>query len=146
MKYYHIKPEHLTEWGDHTDENTVIDDTELERLSTEWGIPAADLLEDLEEYNPTYKEEKTMEKRFLIDDHEIILSEITFRFADESNYQTGILLHDGTDVNSDGDTIFGNAWILDMINDTDDVRNLLSSTGGTTYFTRNDDGTYHIEA
>ena len=56
MKYYHIKPEHLTEWGNHTDENTVIDSYELERLSAEWEISETELLNDLEEFFPTWME------------------------------------------------------------------------------------------
>ena len=74
------------------------------------------------------------------------ITAIRFTYADETTIQDGVLLHDTTDEFSDGDTIYGNGWTLDMINDASDIENLLTSTDGTTYFTRNDDGTYHIDA
>lgn len=74
------------------------------------------------------------------------ITAIRFTYADETTIQDGVLLHDTTDEFSDGDTIYGNGWTIDMVNDDADVENLLTSTDGTTYFTRNDDGSYHIDA
>lgn len=77
---------------------------------------------------------------------DIEITAIRFTYADETTVQDGVLLHDTTDEFSDGDTIYGNGWTLDMINDASDIESLLTSTDGTTYFTRNDDGAYHIDA
>lgn len=49
MKTYHIKPEFLEAWGNETTPETVIDECELDRLSREWGVDKAALLEQLEE-------------------------------------------------------------------------------------------------
>lgn len=49
MKTYKIKPEFLEAWGNETTPETVIDSRELSRLSREWNIPEAELLEQLEQ-------------------------------------------------------------------------------------------------
>jgi hypothetical protein len=49
MKTYHIKPDFLSEWGEECNEDTVITEDELRRLSEEWGIPVEELLDQLEE-------------------------------------------------------------------------------------------------
>ena len=49
MKFYTIKPEYLSLWGEDCTEDTVITEDELQRLAAEWEKPAEDLLEQLEE-------------------------------------------------------------------------------------------------
>lgn len=49
MKYYHIKPEHLTEWGTETTTDTIIDSEVLARLAHAWDKTEEELLEGLEE-------------------------------------------------------------------------------------------------
>lgn len=44
---YHIKPEYLSMWGEDATEDTVIDQTELERLAAEWGAEIDDLKDQL---------------------------------------------------------------------------------------------------
>ena len=44
---YHVKPEYLTMWGDETTDETVIEQSELERLAAEWEKPIEELLEQL---------------------------------------------------------------------------------------------------
>lgn len=44
---YHIKSDYLTMWGSDCTEETVIDQTELERLAAEWEKPVEELLEQL---------------------------------------------------------------------------------------------------
>lgn len=78
--------------------------------------------------------------------HEIELTAVSFRFADEANLQDGILVHDTTDEFGNGDAIFGNGWTLDSIQDESDLESLLTSGDGSTYITRNADGTYHMDA
>lgn len=78
--------------------------------------------------------------------HEIELNAVFFRFGDEANLQEGILVHDTTDEFSDGDIIFGNGWTLDAILDESDLESLLTSGDGSTYITRNADGTYNMNA
>lgn len=76
---------------------------------------------------------------------DIEVTAIRFTYTDETTIQDGVLLHDTTDEFADGDAIYGNGWTLDMINDADDIETMLTSGDGTTYFTRNDDGIYHID-
>ena len=76
---------------------------------------------------------------------EIELTEIRFTFRDEPTVQIGVMLHDTADKFHDSDTIYGNGWRLDMINDADDVDTLITSGDGTTYWTM-EGGLYHIEA
>lgn len=52
VKAYHIKPEYLHLWGSEATEETVIYERELQWLSSEWGISAGDLLEQLVEICP----------------------------------------------------------------------------------------------
>ena len=49
MKFFTIKPEYLTAWGEDCDEDTVITEDELSRLSEERGKPTDELLEQLNE-------------------------------------------------------------------------------------------------
>lgn len=49
MKQYRIKAEFWSAWGNEVDENTIVDENEVKRLSCEWGIPVDDLAEQLEE-------------------------------------------------------------------------------------------------
>lgn len=49
MKFYTIKPEYLTLWGANTDEDTVITEEELYRLSVAWEKSEEELLEQLQE-------------------------------------------------------------------------------------------------
>ncbi len=49
MKQYRIKAEFLSAWGNEVDENTIVDENEVKRLSREWGIPADDLMKQLDE-------------------------------------------------------------------------------------------------
>lgn len=78
--------------------------------------------------------------------HEIELTAVSFRFAEETILQEGVLVHDTTDEFSDGDAIYGNGWTLDAIQDKSDLESLLTSGDGSTYITRNDDGTYSMDA
>lgn len=47
MKYYHIRPEYLSVWGENTDENTTVSAAEVEELSRQWGKPVPELLDQL---------------------------------------------------------------------------------------------------
>lgn len=85
-------------------------------------------------------------KSFTYQGHEIQLTTIRFTFGEEATAQDGILMHDANDAFSDGDAIFGNGWNLDMINDESDLESMLTSGDGTTYFSKNADGTYTINA
>lgn len=76
----------------------------------------------------------------------IELTAVRFTFRDETTIQDGVLLHDTNDINHDGDAIYGNGWTLDQIEDASDVESLITSGDGTTYWRRNDDGTYTMEA
>lgn len=49
MKTYHIKPEHLSEWGDQTTEDTVVTYAEVVDLAREWDTTVDELLDQLEE-------------------------------------------------------------------------------------------------
>ena len=49
MKQYRIKPEFWSAWGNEVDENSIVDENEVKRLSYEWGIPVDDLMEQLDE-------------------------------------------------------------------------------------------------
>lgn len=49
MKTYHIKPEHLSEWGDQTTEDTVVTFAEVVDLAREWDTTVDELLDQLEE-------------------------------------------------------------------------------------------------
>ena len=49
MKFYTIKPEYVSLWGEDCTEDTVIDATEVERLAAEWEKPIDDLMEQLED-------------------------------------------------------------------------------------------------
>ena len=81
-----------------------------------------------------------------LDGREIELDAIRYYYQDEAISQDGIMVHYSSDEFCDGDTIYGNGWTLDQINDTDDLRSLLSDTCGTTYWTRLADGLYRVDA
>ena len=49
MKYYTVKPEYLTLWGETVTEDPVIDTAEVERLAVEWEKPLDELLNQLTE-------------------------------------------------------------------------------------------------
>lgn len=49
VKVYKVKPEYWSAWGENVDENTIVDDAEIDRLSSEWGMDRADLLRQVEE-------------------------------------------------------------------------------------------------
>lgn len=49
MKFFAVKPEFLTLWGEDCTEDTVITEAELSRLSQEWDKPVEELLEQLDE-------------------------------------------------------------------------------------------------
>lgn len=44
---FKIKPQHLEKWGSMATEETVIDPTEVETLSKEWGVSAEELMTQL---------------------------------------------------------------------------------------------------
>lgn len=46
---YHIMPEHLSEWGDQTTEETVVSYAEVVNLAREWDVTVDELLDQLEE-------------------------------------------------------------------------------------------------
>lgn len=46
---YHIMPEHLSEWGDQTTEDTVVTFAEVVDLAREWDVTVDELLDQLEE-------------------------------------------------------------------------------------------------
>ena len=83
-------------------------------------------------------------KKFKYHDREIEIERVNFYFRDEPTLQEGIMVHDSTDVNSDGNAIFGNGWTLDSIEDSGDLESLFTSGDGTTYWCRNADGSYTI--
>lgn len=52
MKKYRIKEEHFDSWMNgfsYTDENSIIDLAEIERLSAEWEVPVKELMEQVDE-------------------------------------------------------------------------------------------------
>ena len=46
---YHIQPEHLSEWGDQTTEETVVTFAEVVNLAREWDVTVDELLDQLED-------------------------------------------------------------------------------------------------
>lgn len=44
---YKIKLDYLSDWGSDVDEDTVISEEELNRLSDEWDVPVEKLLKEL---------------------------------------------------------------------------------------------------
>ena len=44
---YKVKPEYFSEWGEDVNEETVITEQELERLSREWDKPIEELISEL---------------------------------------------------------------------------------------------------
>lgn len=76
----------------------------------------------------------------------IEITPIRFTFGSETTVQEGILVHDTSDEYCNGDAIYGNGWTVDMINDADDVETMFTSGDGSTYWHKNEDGTYTIEA
>ena len=79
------------------------------------------------------------------DGRDIEITAIRFTFANETTVQEGVLIHDTTDKFSDGDTIYGNGWTIDQINDESDLDTLFSSGDASAYWHQNEDGTYNIE-
>lgn len=74
------------------------------------------------------------------------LSKVYFTWREETTVQEGVLLHAVSDEFHDGDTLFGNGWTLDQINDESDLESLLTSgSDGTAYFHKSFDGTYHMD-
>lgn len=57
MKQYTIKPEYLPLWGEDADENTIITQDDIERFAADWEKPVEELLEQLEEYTGSHKED-----------------------------------------------------------------------------------------
>jgi len=49
---YKIKPEYLEKWGCETNDDTIITEQELHRLSDDWQIPIDELKEQLIEQEP----------------------------------------------------------------------------------------------
>lgn len=47
MKFYTIKPDHLTEWGENCTEDTIIDGAEVMDLADGWETTVAELLPEL---------------------------------------------------------------------------------------------------
>lgn len=47
MKTYNIKPEFLSAWGSETTEDTIVTESEIQRLSNEWGVSVDDLMEQV---------------------------------------------------------------------------------------------------
>lgn len=45
MKTYTIKPEFLSAWGSETTENNIVTESEIQRLSNEWGVSVDNLME-----------------------------------------------------------------------------------------------------
>lgn len=83
--------------------------------------------------------------------HEIEMKAICFVFGGEDAVQDGIvqdgiLLHDVTDGCHDGDTVYGNGWTVDQIEDDSDLESLITSGDGTTQWHKLDNGVYVIEA
>lgn len=77
---------------------------------------------------------------------DIEITAVRFIYGTETNLQDGILVHDTGDEFCNGDAIYGNGWTIDMVNDSDDVDSLLTSGDGSTYWHKNDDGTYTVDA
>lgn len=48
-KTYKVKEEYWSKWGAEVNENTIITEDEVNRLSAEWGVSHEDLVEQLEE-------------------------------------------------------------------------------------------------
>lgn len=49
MKKYEVKAEYWDMWGITNEEDAIIDQNEVERLSAEWETPVENLLEQIEE-------------------------------------------------------------------------------------------------
>ena len=49
MKQYRIKAEFWSAWGEEVNEDTIVDDKEIDRLASEWGMDREDLLRQVEE-------------------------------------------------------------------------------------------------
>ena len=49
VKVYKVKPEYWSAWGENVDENTIVDENEIERLSNDWNVSSDNLMEQLEE-------------------------------------------------------------------------------------------------
>ena len=77
---------------------------------------------------------------------EIEITPISFYYQEETELQEGVLVHDSQDALCDGDAIYGNGWMADSIQDESDLENLFTSGDGTTYWHKNADGTYTIDA
>lgn len=77
---------------------------------------------------------------------DIELKAVKFVCGNETVVQDGILVHDTTDEFADGDTIYGNGWRIGYVRDSCDLETLLTSSEGTTNFTVDSDGIYHVEA
>jgi len=74
------------------------------------------------------------------------LYKVYFTWRECTTVQEGILLHAVSDEFCDGDTLYGNEWTLDQINDESDLETLLNSgSDGTTHFHKAFDGTYHMD-
>ena len=77
---------------------------------------------------------------------EIELSAITFFFGREITPHEGVFVHDTADEFGNGDAVYGNGWTLGAIEDESDLESLFASGDGTTYWHKNFDGTYTIDA
>ena len=76
---------------------------------------------------------------------EMELYDICYYFLDDTR-QRGVLVHDVKDEFSNGDTIFGNGWTVDMVEDKEDFTSMIWDSCGTTSFRRMDNGEYVLEA
>ena len=81
-------------------------------------------------------------------DREIELTSVFFHhYSDAGNLtlQEGILVHDSADEFHDGDAIYD--WKLEHVQYASDLDSLFENpSDGSTYFHRNHDGTYTIDA
>ena len=65
MKFYRVKEEYVPCWGDSSE--VVVSESEIKRLSAEWGLTIKSLKEELEEI----KHEKVTIERYYVGDHVI---------------------------------------------------------------------------
>lgn len=49
MKHYRVLPEYIDQWTHEALDELTVDETEIKRLSREWGIPVNDLMKQVEE-------------------------------------------------------------------------------------------------
>lgn len=72
----------------------------------------------------------------------IEFTEIEYIYANETEPQIGILVHDLNDINHDGDAIYGNG--VDLPKTQDEVDVILTNEHGETHF-HIDNGIYYID-